>query len=237
VNDAPSFAKGPNQTVNEAAGPQSVANWAAAIAAGPPNESGQVLHFEVSNSNPALFAAGGQPGIAPNGTLAYTPAAGPNGTATVTVVLKDDGGIANGGIDASAPQTFTIRVNNVAPVVGSVGATPNVVAVNSPVAVSAQFTDVGMQDVHTASIAWGDGATTSATVSELNGSGSVAGSHSYASAGGNTGDKFRIKIWNKNAGDAVVYDNQMAAALDADATTLIDGGSIVVHAAKTNGSK
>jgi PKD repeat protein len=45
-------------------------------------------------------------------------------------------------------------------------------------------------------------------------------------------DLFRIKIWDKNSGDAIVYDNQMEAADDVDPTTAIGGGSIVIHQAK-----
>ena len=42
--------------------------------------------------------------------MTYTPAAGATGTATVTVQIRDNGGTANGGVDTSAPQTFTITV-------------------------------------------------------------------------------------------------------------------------------
>ena len=42
-------------------------------------------------------------------------------------------------------------------------------------------------------------------------------------------DRFRIKIWDKDGDDIVVYDNQMGAADDGDATTEIGGGSIVIH--------
>jgi PKD repeat protein len=42
-------------------------------------------------------------------------------------------------------------------------------------------------------------------------------------------DKFRIKIWNKTAGDEIVYDNKMDAPDDADPTTAIASGSIVIH--------
>ena len=63
VNDAPSFTKGANQTVLEDAGPQSVANWATNLSAGPANESGQALSFIVSNSNNGLFTALGQPAV------------------------------------------------------------------------------------------------------------------------------------------------------------------------------
>jgi hypothetical protein len=74
-------------------------------------ENGQTVHFEVSNNNPSLFSV--QPAISPTGVLTYTPAPNANGSATVTVVLKDNGGTANGGVDTSAPATFLI---NVAPV-------------------------------------------------------------------------------------------------------------------------
>src|ERR671911_1276240 len=109
VNDAPSFAKGPDQTKDEDAGAQTVDGWATAISAGP-NESGQTVDFQVTNDNNGLFAAGEQPSVAPNGTLTYTPAADKNGSATVTVKAKDSGGTDNGGVDESGEQTFKIDV-------------------------------------------------------------------------------------------------------------------------------
>lgn len=48
-------------------------------------------------------------------------------------------------------------------------------------------------------------------------------------------DRFRIKIWEKDNGDAVVYDNQVACpetGEDADPCTEIGGGSIVIHKGK-----
>ena len=42
-------------------------------------------------------------------------------------------------------------------------------------------------------------------------------------------DQFRMKIWDKDNGDTVVYDNQMGDADDADASTAIGGGNIVIH--------
>jgi N-acetylneuraminic acid mutarotase len=46
--------------------------------------------------------------------------------------------------------------------------------------------------------------------------------------GGGDVDRFRIKIWDTSTG-AVIYDNQMGAADDANATTALGGGSIVIH--------
>ena len=108
VNDAPSFTKGADQTANGPV-PQTVPNWATNISAGPPDESGQTLTFLVSNNNNAIFSV--QPSISPSGTLTFTPAYGFDGTATVTVKLQDNGGVALGGVDTSAPQTFTITVH------------------------------------------------------------------------------------------------------------------------------
>ena len=42
-------------------------------------------------------------------------------------------------------------------------------------------------------------------------------------------DKFRIKIWDKNSGDAIVYDNKLGLDEDAADGTLLGGGSIVIH--------
>ena len=107
-NLPPSFVKGPDQTVFEDAAARSIAGWATAISAGGPGETGQVVDFQVSADNPALFSA--QPAVSASGTLTFTPAHDANGVATVTVRAHDDGGTLGGGIDTSVPQTFTIAI-------------------------------------------------------------------------------------------------------------------------------
>ena len=107
VNDAPSFTKGADQTVEEGAGAQTVPGWATNLSAGP-NEAGQTLSFQVSTSSVALFSV--QPAIDAGGTLTYTPAANGSGVATVRVTLKDNGGTANAGVDTSPEQVFTITI-------------------------------------------------------------------------------------------------------------------------------
>ncbi len=110
VNDAPSFTQGPDQNVLEDATPPPVV-WATGIFAGP-NESGQTISFIIdSNDNPTLFSAG--PTVGSDGTLAYTLAANKNGVAHITLHAQDNGGTANGGVDSSAAQSFTITVNAV----------------------------------------------------------------------------------------------------------------------------
>ncbi|UGV41962.1 PKD domain-containing protein [Methanococcoides orientis] len=45
-------------------------------------------------------------------------------------------------------------------------------------------------------------------------------------------DMFRIKIWDKDDGDAVVYDNMLGADEGEDPTTAIGGGAIKIHQTK-----
>ncbi len=109
VNDVPAFTVGADQTVGRGGDPVTVPGFATGITAGAANESTQALTFVVTTDNDALFAV--PPAIDPaTGTLTFTPTATGFGTATVTVRLADDGGTANGGVDTSAAQTFTITV-------------------------------------------------------------------------------------------------------------------------------
>jgi VCBS repeat-containing protein len=113
VNDVPSFTKGADQVLFEDGGSQSVSGWATAISKGPSDESAQTLTFTATNDNNALFTTPGQPKVSPTGTLTYTSAPNAVGSTIVTVSLADSGGTANGGVDTSPTQTFTITVNAV----------------------------------------------------------------------------------------------------------------------------
>jgi hypothetical protein len=75
---------------------------------GPANESSQTrIDTIVTNIPSGLFAV--PPTIDETGTLRFTPGSNP-GTATLSVRVRDSGGTANGGVDLSAAQTFTINV-------------------------------------------------------------------------------------------------------------------------------
>ena len=111
VNDVPSFTVGTSRSVAEDAGAQSFTGQATAISTGPANESTQVVDFIVTNNNNALFST--QPAVSSTGVLTFTPAADATGSATVSVQIHDNGGTANGGVDTSAAQTFTITVTAV----------------------------------------------------------------------------------------------------------------------------
>lgn len=113
-----------------------------------------------------------------NGTWSwsYDTVDGPDETQVVTVSAEDDQG-------ALAEATFELSVDNVSPQIESITVPINPVAVNSAVNVSADFSDPGTLDTHTALWDWGDTATTPGVVDEVNGSGSVVGSHTYTTPG------------------------------------------------------
>jgi hypothetical protein len=108
VNDAPSFVSGGDVSWNAADGAFSQA-WATG-SAGPANESAQTLTYTTNVDLLGLLLFSSQPGISSDGTLSFMPN-GLHGTATVTVHVEDNGGTANGGVDASGEQTFTIALN------------------------------------------------------------------------------------------------------------------------------
>src|SRR3954452_23900881 len=51
------------------------------------------------------------PAVDTTGNITYTLTPDVNGTSTFDVKVQDDGGTANGGVDTSATQTFTLTVN------------------------------------------------------------------------------------------------------------------------------
>ncbi len=118
VNDQPSFTAVNPAAVNEDTGAHTVPGWVSAFEPSGTlptdgNEVGQsVLAYTISGvSNTALFTAGGQPVVSTTGTLTYTLAANQSGTSLFTVTVQDSGGTANGGVDTSAAQTFTLTAN------------------------------------------------------------------------------------------------------------------------------
>ncbi len=91
--------------------------------------------YSNSDLNSGLFSV--LPSVNPlNGNLSFTPAANAFGTSKITLSLKDNGGIANGGIDTTT-RTFTISVN-------SVNDAPTLNAISNPAAIQE---DSGQQSV------------------------------------------------------------------------------------------
>lgn len=116
-NEQPDFTASNPADVNEDAGEVVVSNWASFRPTvesdiNAEEASQQVLRYVVSNvSNPSLFAR--LPEINVNGDLIYTPAENTSGSSSFEVAVQDNGGIANGGVDQSAFQTFTITITDV----------------------------------------------------------------------------------------------------------------------------
>ena len=81
------------------------------LALGPPTRA--VRRSTSSSPTTTTPCSRRSPRFRSTGTLTYTPAANANGSATVSVQIHDNGGTANGGVDTSATQTFTITVNAV----------------------------------------------------------------------------------------------------------------------------
>jgi VCBS repeat-containing protein len=112
VNDAPTFTKGADQTVNEDAGAQTVNGWATNLNDGDPEVDQSPLAFNVTgNTNTALFSVA--PAVAANGTLTYTPAANAAGSATISLTLVDSGSNVAPNVNTSAVQTFVITVASI----------------------------------------------------------------------------------------------------------------------------
>lgn len=113
-----------------------------------------------------------------------------DGIYTVTITVTDNQG-------AIATKTIQVTVNNVPPVVGAISGPADPLFVPSSITVSANFTDPGNLDSHTAAWDWGDGQTSNGTVAETNGSGSVKDGHTYTKAGIYT---IKLTVSDKNGG-------------------------------------
>ena len=119
VDDAPVFAPGADVSVDEDDPIQALA-WATGIGpGGGADEGGQTVSFKiVSNDEPGLFTAEGQPRIdgtadAAPGTLRFTPAPNATGVATLMVLAEDTGTTDDGGLNQSAPVPLTVSVEAV----------------------------------------------------------------------------------------------------------------------------
>jgi hypothetical protein len=143
------------------------------------------------------FTWTGDPGTqcTATGTHTLTPIVNCNDDAIVTATLS-----VNDGVNAPVVETALLTVGNIAPALGAVVPSATLVPTGGTFSVSAVFSDAGINDSHSATIDWGDGSTSSATVSELNGSGTVSDSRVYAAPGTYIVTVF---LTDDNAGTAV----------------------------------
>jgi PKD repeat protein len=142
---------------------------------------GSAVHFDGTASSDPRGATltyqwnfGDGSAIADGATPSHTYA--DNGSYTVTLTVS------NGRLTGTATATATIA--NVVPSLGAItGPSLDPVQAGTQVTAGASFTDPGTLDTHTGVFDWGDGTTSSAVVTEANGSGSASGDHAYAAAG------------------------------------------------------
>jgi hypothetical protein len=223
INDAPSFTAGADQARTLDSGAQTVTGWASAISAGAADESAQALNFIVSNDNNALFSA--QPALSASGTLTFTSVTGATGSATVSVQLHDNGGTANGGVDTSAVQTFTITITppptltiaNVNVVEGDSGTTPAEFIVTLDPAAGVNVT-VNYQTLNGTATSTKDYVSTSGTLTFT--PGQVSKTVTVSVKGDTTKEKdetFVLRL--SSAANAVLGDNEgLGIILDDDTT-------------------
>ena len=119
VNQAAHARPDPNNLILPAnPGQQTVSLTGISVGTG---DQGQTASVSAASSNTAVVANPITVNYTPDnatGTLTFTPVAGAGGVTTITVIVQDDGGTANSGVNFVA-QTFTVAVNpaHVAPVV------------------------------------------------------------------------------------------------------------------------
>lgn len=111
VNDPPSASYASNLLHPAAtSGAQTTPGFASAISPGPNNESTQIVSFVVTETldpDDVLAAAA----LAANGTLSYS-LSGTAGSAVISVVASDNGGVANGGSNQAQPVERRIIVGD-----------------------------------------------------------------------------------------------------------------------------
>ena len=108
VNDAPGFTAGPDIEVSALGTTLGFTDdsWASNISAGPTNESGQTVSFQMSTDNDGAFSE--TPQVDGAGTLTFTPALTLTQVVVSASVVAQDNGP---GTPSSAPQDFTITIN------------------------------------------------------------------------------------------------------------------------------
>ena len=97
------------------------------------------------------------------------------------LAISDTGSIlaaSNTGLVLLTPGVPNVAPPSIGPISGNI-----VLAVGTPLAVSATFVDADAADTHVGQWTWGDGTSSAASVTESGGTGTVAGSYTYSASG------------------------------------------------------
>ncbi|TAJ43892.1 hypothetical protein CUJ86_07470 [Methanofollis fontis] len=124
--------------------------------------------------------------------------------------------------ELSATATADVSVSNEPPTFGAITAPVDPVQVDTAVSASAEWTDPGTLDTHTASWDWGDGTSSDGVVAGTEGSGTITGTHTYTVAGVYT---ITLKVTDDNGG-AVLSVYQYVVIHDPDGGFVTGGGWI-----------
>ncbi|MCA1657135.1 MAG: PKD domain-containing protein, partial [Actinobacteria bacterium] len=143
-----------------------------AITLGAVPQTGQPLPITVTFTDLVLTTWSGAP-VSDPGSLTPNYHGVDDADVVLTLTAQDSHGL-------TASDTATVHVSNVAPTVTSFSLAGQATT-GDTVGLTATFADPGTADTHTASIDWGDGTSTPASVDE--GAHTVTGSHAYASGG------------------------------------------------------
>ena len=198
----------------DAGGPYSVDEGAAVAldGTGSSDPDGDALTFEWDlDYDGSTFTADASGSAMPDFS-----AAGLDGPSTRTIALRvsDPDG-------ADDLATAEVSIANVAPVLGDLAGPMDPIAVNTPVTLSASFSDDGTPDTHTATWDWGDGPSPG-TVNQGAGSGSVGDTHSFASPGVYT---VQLNVTDDDgASDSGIF--QYVVVYDPDGSFVTGGGHI-----------
>lgn len=156
-----------------------------------------------------------------NGTWTWsgTPPDGP-ATYTATVTATDPQG-------ATADDTFTVTVSNVAPEVEPPTVPLDPVPVDTTITAETTFTDAGTADTHTAFFDWGDGSTSAGTIDEADGAGTTTGEHAYSEPGVY---QIAVTVTDDDGADATATAASYVAVYDSNASAagagwIVPGGS------------
>ena len=212
--------------------------WPPIVATGGPYvvEEGGSVGLDASGSqsrqqDPALqfawdFDGDGEFDDASGATPTFS-AAAYDGPTTVTVMVR-----VTDSLGAFSDGSTTVHVGNVAPTIDGVTLTPtgNYFATGL-ISLDVLFSDVGLTDLHSASVDWGDGSWGVLPVTDSAGSGQGTGSHAYSAGGSYT---ITVTVSDDDGGSDTWSTTILVAGLpSADAGgpySVVEGGSVVLSA-------
>ena len=134
-------------------------------------------------------------------------------TFSVTVTASDG--------EFEVDDTFQVTVDNVAPVITATTSIPAQLGQDTSLSVTADFTDVGVLDTHTALFDWGDGTSSDAAISETAGAGTADSAHLYGEPGFYT---ITVTVWDDDGGSDTAILGEVFVF---DPDTFVTGGGWV----------